>query len=85
MNPAVTFGLFLLKKVNVIQLVLYILAQCLGAIAGSFLLWGCTSGLTSQCENEYSSPVCSASYDDKTGYGPPVRLFAVLDHCIFPF
>ncbi|XP_050139016.1 aquaporin PIP2-2 [Malus sylvestris] len=33
-NPAVTFGLFLARKVSLIRAVLYIVAQCLGAICG---------------------------------------------------
>lgn len=33
-NPAVTFGLFLARKVSLVRAVLYMVAQCLGAIAG---------------------------------------------------
>nr|AAB18227.1 MipC [Mesembryanthemum crystallinum] len=33
-NPAVTFGLFLARKVSLIKAVLYMVAQCLGAICG---------------------------------------------------
>ncbi|WVZ62987.1 hypothetical protein U9M48_012672 [Paspalum notatum var. saurae] len=33
-NPAVTFGLFLARKVSLVRAVLYIVAQCLGAICG---------------------------------------------------
>ncbi|KAH6768643.1 plasma membrane intrinsic protein 3 [Perilla frutescens var. frutescens] len=33
-NPAVTFGLFLARKVSLIRAVSYIVAQCLGAISG---------------------------------------------------
>lgn len=33
-NPAVTFGLFLARKVSLIRAILYIVAQCLGAICG---------------------------------------------------
>ncbi|RZC70437.1 hypothetical protein C5167_033568 [Papaver somniferum] len=33
-NPAVTFGLFLARKVSLIRAVLYMVAQCLGAICG---------------------------------------------------
>ncbi|KAK9051909.1 hypothetical protein SSX86_028537 [Deinandra increscens subsp. villosa] len=33
-NPAVTFGLFLARKVSLIRAVTYIVAQCLGAICG---------------------------------------------------
>ncbi|XP_047335223.1 aquaporin PIP2-2-like [Impatiens glandulifera] len=37
-NPAVTFGLFLARKVSVIRAVFYIVAQCLGAICGCGLV-----------------------------------------------
>ena len=33
-NPAVTFGLFLARKVSLIRAVAYMVAQCLGAICG---------------------------------------------------
>lgn len=33
-NPAVTFGLFLARKVSLPRAVLYMIAQCLGAICG---------------------------------------------------
>ncbi|GJN36463.1 hypothetical protein PR202_gb25368 [Eleusine coracana subsp. coracana] len=33
-NPAVTFGLFLARKVSLVRAVLYIIAQCLGAMCG---------------------------------------------------
>lgn len=33
-NPAVTFGLFLARKVSLVRAVLYMIAQCLGAICG---------------------------------------------------
>ncbi|XP_065621289.1 probable aquaporin PIP2-5 [Quercus suber] len=37
-NPAVTFGLFLARKVSLIRAVLYMVAQCLGAICGVALV-----------------------------------------------
>ncbi|KAL6495735.1 Aquaporin PIP2-4 [Orobanche gracilis] len=33
-NPAVTFGLFLARKVSLVRVVMYMVAQCLGAICG---------------------------------------------------
>ncbi|KAF8006150.1 hypothetical protein BT93_K0455 [Corymbia citriodora subsp. variegata] len=33
-NPAVTFGLFLARKVSLVRAILYMVAQCLGAICG---------------------------------------------------
>ncbi|CAI0471468.1 unnamed protein product [Linum tenue] len=37
-NPAVTFGLFLARKVSLVRAVLYMAAQCLGAICGCGLV-----------------------------------------------
>ncbi|CAL1374317.1 unnamed protein product [Linum trigynum] len=37
-NPAVTFGLFLARKVSLIRAVMYMVAQCLGAISGVALV-----------------------------------------------
>ncbi|PKA60399.1 putative aquaporin PIP2-6 [Apostasia shenzhenica] len=39
-NPAVTFGLFLARKVSLGRAVLYIVAQCLGAICGVGIVKG---------------------------------------------
>ena len=37
-NPAVTFGLFLARKVSLVRAILYMTAQCLGAICGVALV-----------------------------------------------
>ncbi|XP_023541223.1 aquaporin PIP2-2-like [Cucurbita pepo subsp. pepo] len=37
-NPAVTFGLFLARKVSLVRAVAYMIAQCLGAICGTGLV-----------------------------------------------
>ncbi|KAF2594869.1 hypothetical protein F2Q70_00043880 [Brassica cretica] len=37
-NPAVTFGLFLARKVTLVRAVMYMVAQCLGAICGVALV-----------------------------------------------
>lgn len=37
-NPAVTFGLAAIGKVPIVRAILYVLAQCIGAIAGSAVL-----------------------------------------------
>nr|CCI55667.1 EaPIP1,1 [Equisetum arvense] len=39
-NPAVTFGLFLAKKLSLPRALLYIIAQCLGAICGAGIVKG---------------------------------------------
>ncbi|XP_074566527.1 aquaporin PIP2-7-like [Curcuma longa] len=39
-NPAVTFGLFLARKVSLLRAVAYMVAQCLGAIVGAGIVKG---------------------------------------------
>ncbi|KAG0557768.1 hypothetical protein M758_11G151900 [Ceratodon purpureus] len=39
-NPAVTFGLFLAKKVTITRAIAYMVAQCLGAICGAAIARG---------------------------------------------
>ncbi|CAD5192604.1 aquaporin PIP2-5 [Musa acuminata AAA Group] len=39
-NPAVTFGLFLARKISLVRALLYMIAQCLGAICGVGLVKG---------------------------------------------
>nr|CAD1843662.1 unnamed protein product [Ananas comosus var. bracteatus] len=39
-NPAVTFGLFLARKVSLVRALLYMIVQCLGAICGVGLVKG---------------------------------------------
>ena len=43
-NPAVTFALMLQRKVSPLRMVLYWIAQALGATLGSALLWAAISG-----------------------------------------
>ena len=38
MNPAVTFGMFLARKVSLARAVAYLVAQCLGAVCGTGLV-----------------------------------------------
>lgn len=45
-NPAVTFSLLCTGGLSTARAALYIVAQLLGAIIGSFVLWGCTSELS---------------------------------------
>ncbi|EAZ39657.1 hypothetical protein OsJ_24085 [Oryza sativa Japonica Group] len=44
-NPAVTLGLFLARKVSLVRALLYMAAQCLGAICGVALVKGFQSSL----------------------------------------
>jgi aquaporin PIP len=44
-NPAVTFGLFLARKLSLTRAVFYIVMQCLGAICGAGVVKGFQQGL----------------------------------------
>jgi aquaporin PIP len=39
-NPAVTFGLLVARKVSLIRAICYVVAQCLGAICGVWMVKG---------------------------------------------
>lgn len=43
-NPAVTFGLLLARKLSVTRAVLYMIMQCLGAICGAAVVKGFEKG-----------------------------------------
>jgi aquaporin Z len=46
-NPAVSFGAFVAGRMTASELVTYVIAQCLGAIAGAAMLWLIMSGKAS--------------------------------------
>jgi aquaporin Z len=46
-NPAVSFGAFVAGRMSAADLVTYVIAQCLGAIAGAAVLWLIMSGKAS--------------------------------------
>jgi len=43
-NPAITLGLFLIKRLKGKHVISYIIAQCLGAVAGAYILFHIVSG-----------------------------------------
>ncbi|OEU11181.1 major intrinsic protein, partial [Fragilariopsis cylindrus CCMP1102] len=45
-NPAVTLSFMLLRLQSITAGLLYMVAQCLGAIFGALILWGCNASLT---------------------------------------
>uniref|UniRef100_A0A8D0DTL2 Aquaporin 1 (Colton blood group) n=1 Tax=Salvator merianae TaxID=96440 RepID=A0A8D0DTL2_SALMN len=45
LNPAVTLGLLLSCQISIFRAVMYIIAQCLGAVVGTAILSGVTSSL----------------------------------------
>jgi glycerol uptake facilitator-like aquaporin len=72
----------LLRLQSVTAGLLYMVAQCLGAIFGALILWGCNSSLTSHCDmldaaglEAEASGVCAGSaLPNGEGYGPAYGL-----------
>ena len=83
-NPAVTLAFMLLRLQSITAGLLYMVAQCLGAIVGALILWGCNASLTSHCNDldeagvqAQLSGVCGASrLPNGEGYGPAFGLGA---------
>ncbi|XP_022877803.1 aquaporin PIP2-1-like [Olea europaea var. sylvestris] len=65
-NPAVTFGLFLARKVSLIRAVMYMVAQCLGAICGV--------GLVKSFQKSYYRKYGGGSNELAEGYSTSVGL-----------
>jgi len=97
-NPAVTLAFMVLGKQSIVGGLLYMLAQCIGAVWGSLLLWGCTASLTAHCDDieglaerldEFNLGICKGSSLEGGGYGPAWNLGAnavnerVTDGCAF--
>jgi MIP family channel proteins len=57
-NPAVTLAFMSIGDISIIKGILYMLVQFIGAIIGSFIVWGCAAGLT-DCDEGDTAPVCS--------------------------
>ncbi|GFZ05833.1 plasma membrane intrinsic protein 2;5 [Actinidia rufa] len=80
-NPAVTFGLFLARKVSLIRAVMYMVAQCLGAICGV--------GLVKAFQNSYydsnggGANVLAPGYNKGTGLGAEIIGTFVLVYTVF--
>lgn len=67
-NPAVTFGLFLARKVSLIRALLYMVAQCLGAICGC--------GLVKAFQKSYYTNYGGGANELQPGYSKGVGLGA---------
>ncbi|KAM0863700.1 hypothetical protein ACQ4PT_044407 [Festuca glaucescens] len=80
-NPAVTFGLFLARKVSLIRALLYIIAQCLGAICGV----GLVKGFQSAYYVRYGGGAneLSAGYSKGTGLAAEIIGTFVLVYTVF--
>ena len=45
-NPAVTIGMLITRKVSVARAVFFVIVQCIGAVIGSAILYGVTPGMS---------------------------------------
>ncbi|KAJ8512337.1 hypothetical protein OPV22_002771 [Ensete ventricosum] len=80
-NPAVTFGLFLARKVSLIRAVLYIVVQCLGGIVGV----GIVKGIMKHQYNSLGggANVVAAGYSKGTALGAEIIGTFVLVYTVF--
>ncbi|XP_019199400.1 PREDICTED: aquaporin PIP2-7-like [Ipomoea nil] len=80
-NPAVTFGLFLARKVTLPRAVLYMIAQCLGAICGV----GLVKAFQKSFYNRYGGGAneMAAGYNKGTGLGAEIIGTFVLVYTVF--
>lgn len=80
-NPAVTFGLFLARKVSLIRAVLYMVAQCLGAICGVGLVKAFQKSLYTRYGGGANE--LQAGYNKGTGLGAEIIGTFVLVYTVF--
>ncbi|XP_021887016.1 LOW QUALITY PROTEIN: aquaporin PIP2-7 [Carica papaya] len=80
-NPAVTLGLFLARKVSLIRAIMYMVAQCLGAICGV----GLVKAFQSSFYNRYGGGANSLNggYNKGTGLGAEIIGTFVLVYTVF--
>lgn len=80
-NPAVTFGLFLARKVSLIRAILYMVAQCLGAICGV----GLVKAFQSSYYNTFGGGAnkLDGGYSKGTGLGAEIIGTFVLVYTVF--
>jgi aquaporin PIP len=80
-NPAVTLGLFLARKVSLIRAVLYMVAQCLGAISGC----GLVKAFQKSYYNRYGGGAneLALGYNKGTGLGAEIIGTFVLVYTVF--
>jgi MIP family channel proteins len=73
-NPAVTFAFMLLRKQSPVAGILYMVSQFAGAVVGSFIVWGCSIGLTNGCPDDETMGVCAGSSLGDGSFGPAYML-----------
>ncbi|VAH35287.1 unnamed protein product [Triticum turgidum subsp. durum] len=80
-NPAVTFGLFLARKLSLTRAVFYIIMQCLGAICGAGVVKGFQQGL--YMGNGGGANVVAPGYTKGSGLGAEIIGTFVLVYTVF--
>jgi len=80
-NPAVTFGLFLARKVSLVRAILYMAAQSLGAICGVALVKGFQSGFYKRYGGGANE--VGAGYSTGTGLAAEIIGTFVLVYTVF--
>ncbi|XP_029123174.1 probable aquaporin PIP2-6 [Elaeis guineensis] len=80
-NPAVTFGLFLARKVSLLRALLYMVAQCLGAICGV----GIVKGIMKHPYNSLGGGVneVASGYSKGTALGAEIIGTFILVYTVF--
>ncbi|TYJ20531.1 hypothetical protein E1A91_A08G001300v1 [Gossypium mustelinum] len=80
-NPAVTFGLFLGRKVSLIRAIMYMVAQCLGAICGC----GLVKAFQKTYYNNYGGGAneLQSGFNKGTGLGAEIIGTFVLVYTVF--
>nr|XP_056713247.1 aquaporin-1 [Euleptes europaea] len=73
LNPAVTLGLLLNCQISILRAIMYIIAQCLGAIVGTAILSGVTSSL-----KDNTLGLNTLSNGINAGQGLGIEIFATL-------
>lgn len=77
-NPAVTIGLLVARKITVVRAFFYIISQCVGAIAGAAILRGVTPG-----GRVLGVTTIYPELSVAQGYGVEVVITFVLVFCVF--
>jgi aquaporin PIP len=80
-NPAVTFGLFLARKLSLTRAVFYIVMQCLGAICGAGVVKGFQQGLYMSTGG--GANAVNAGYTKGDGLGAEIVGTFVLVYTVF--
>ncbi|XP_054784294.1 aquaporin PIP1-2-like [Prosopis cineraria] len=80
-NPAVTFGLFLARKVSLTRTLMYIIMQCLGAIAGAAVVKAFQPHTYERLGG--AANTLTSSYSKATGLGAEILGTFILVYTVF--